>query len=77
MIDKLPKPIEYIFNTPSHHRVHHGVNNPYLDRNYAGIFMIWDRMFGTFVEETEKVRYGIITPLTSYNMALDKYTCVV
>lgn len=68
LIDKFPKPIEYIFNTPSHHRVHHGVNNPYLDKNYAGIFMIWDRMFGTFVAEDEKVRYGITTPLKSYNM---------
>jgi sterol desaturase/sphingolipid hydroxylase (fatty acid hydroxylase superfamily) len=68
LIDKLPKPVEFIFNTPSHHRVHHGVNNQYLDKNYAGIFMIWDRMFGTFVEENEKVRYGITTPIKSYNM---------
>lgn len=68
VIDKLPKPIEYFFNTPSHHRVHHGVNDQYLDKNYAGIFMIWDRMFGTFTKEEEKVRYGITTPLTSYNM---------
>ena len=59
--------LEKILNTPSHHRVHHGVNNPYLDKNYAGIFIIWDRMFGTFVEETEEVRYGITTTLTSYN----------
>ncbi|MEZ5428041.1 MAG: sterol desaturase family protein [Pyrinomonadaceae bacterium] len=67
LIDRLPKPVEFIFNTPSHHRVHHGVNNPYLDKNYAGIFIIWDRMFGTFVEETERVRYGIIKPIHSYN----------
>jgi sterol desaturase/sphingolipid hydroxylase (fatty acid hydroxylase superfamily) len=59
--------LEKILNTPAHHRVHHGVNNQYLDRNYAGIFIIWDRMFGTFVEESEEVRYGIIKPLTSYN----------
>ena len=59
--------LEKILNTPSHHRVHHGVNNQYLDKNYAGIFIIWDRMFGTFVEESEEVRYGIIKPLTSYN----------
>ncbi len=59
--------LEKILNTPSHHRVHHGVNNEYLDKNYAGIFIFWDRMFGTFVEESEEVRYGIITPLTSYN----------
>jgi len=60
-------PFEWIFNTPSHHRVHHGVNDEYLDRNYAGIFIIWDRMFGTFVEEKEEVRYGIIKPVNSYN----------
>ena len=67
VIKKFPAFIEYIFNTPSHHRVHHGVNNAYLDKNYAGIFIIWDRMFGSFVPETEEVRYGIIKPLSSYN----------
>lgn len=60
-------PLEYVLNTPSHHRVHHGVNNPYLDKNYAGVLIIWDRMFGSFVEETEEPRYGIIKPLRSYN----------
>lgn len=59
--------LEYIFNTPSHHRAHHGVNNPYLDKNYAGIFIIWDRLFGTFVDETEEPRYGIIKPIKSFN----------
>jgi alkylglycerol monooxygenase len=59
--------IEYIFNTPSQHRVHHAVNPQYLDKNYAGIFSIWDRMFGTFTEETEKPRYGIIKPINSFN----------
>jgi sterol desaturase/sphingolipid hydroxylase (fatty acid hydroxylase superfamily) len=44
-IDRLPRFIEYVFNTPSHHRVHHGANNPYLDKNYGGILIIWDRMF--------------------------------
>ncbi len=67
LVDKLPRPVEYFLNTPSHHRVHHGVNDQYLDKNYAGIFMIWDRMFGTFIAEEEKVRYGILTPLKSYN----------
>lgn len=67
VIGKLPKPIEYIFNTPSHHRVHHGVNEQYWDRNYAGIFIIWDRMFGTFTEEKEKVLYGVSEPLDSVN----------
>ena len=66
LIDKLGYS-EKILNTPSHHRVHHGVNNQYLDKNYAGIFIVWDKLFGTFVEETEKPRYGIIKPLTSYN----------
>jgi len=60
-------PLEYILNTPSHHRVHHGVNNPYLDKNYAGVLIIWDRMFGSFVSETEEPRYGIIKPITGYN----------
>ena len=60
--------LEFVLNTPSHHRVHHGVNNHYLDKNYAGIFIIWDRIFGTFIEETETPRYGIIKPLNSYNM---------
>lgn len=60
-------PLEYVLNTPSHHRVHHGVNNPYLDRNYAGVLIIWDRMFGSFVQETEEPQYGIIKPVNSYN----------
>jgi sterol desaturase/sphingolipid hydroxylase (fatty acid hydroxylase superfamily) len=60
-IGKLPRWFEYVMNTPSHHRVHHAVNPRYLDRNYAGTFIIWDRMFGTFAEEVEgeKIRYGI------------------
>lgn len=66
LIDKLG-PLEWFLNTPSHHRVHHGVNSPYLDRNYAGVLIIWDRLFGSFVPETEAPRYGIITPLKSYN----------
>lgn len=64
---KLPKPIEAIMNTPSHHRVHHGSNEKYLDTNYAGIFIIWDRMFGTFAEEDEKVVYGLVKPINSVN----------
>ncbi|OJJ19076.1 hypothetical protein BKI52_19870 [marine bacterium AO1-C] len=66
-IGKLPKPIEYIFNTPSHHRVHHGSNEQYLDKNYAGIFIIWDRMLGTFAAEEEKVVYGVTEPIESVN----------
>ena len=60
-------PLEWVLNTPSHHRVHHGVNNPYLDKNYAGVLIIWDRLFGSFVAETEEPRYGIIKQLGSYN----------
>lgn len=66
-IKRLPRPIEAIFNTPSHHRVHHGVNRVYWDKNYAGIFIIWDRMFGTFVEEQETVRYGVSEPVNTAN----------
>jgi sterol desaturase/sphingolipid hydroxylase (fatty acid hydroxylase superfamily) len=46
-------PIDYLFNTPSHHRVHHGSNNPYLDKNYAGVLIVWDRLFGSYAEEIE------------------------
>lgn len=60
--------LEWVLNTPSHHRVHHGVNPQYLDQNYGGIFIIWDRLFGTFTEETEEPRYGIIKQIHSYNM---------
>ena len=67
-IKKLPAFVEYIFNTPSHHRVHHGADDHYLDKNYAGIFIFWDRLFGSFVAETTEPRYGTIKPLTSYNM---------
>ncbi|MCL7752143.1 sterol desaturase family protein [Polaribacter sp. Z022] len=67
IIGKLPKPIEKIFNTPSHHRVHHGSNRQYWDKNYAGILIIWDKLLGTFEPEVEKVRYGISEPLNSVN----------
>ncbi|CDO30015.1 sterol desaturase family protein [Mycolicibacterium porcinum] len=66
-IDRLPRVIEFVFNTPSHHRVHHGANNPYLDKNYAGIFILWDRIFGTFVGEGEPVRYGLTKNIDTYN----------
>jgi alkylglycerol monooxygenase len=60
-------PLEWIFNTPSHHRVHHGINREYLDKNYAGIFIIWDRMFGTFEIEKEEPLYGTLAPIRSWN----------
>jgi len=58
---------EYIFNTPSHHRVHHGRDEKYLDKNHAGTFIIWDRMFGTFEEEVETPNYGVTTQLKTFN----------
>jgi sterol desaturase/sphingolipid hydroxylase (fatty acid hydroxylase superfamily) len=64
-INKLPKLIEYLFVTPSHHRVHHASNIPYLDRNMGMVLIIWDRMFGTFSEEIpeETPKYGLTKPL--------------
>ena len=67
VIGKLPRPIEAVMNTPSHHRVHHGRNDRYIDKNYAGMFILWDRMFGTFAEETEAVTFGITEPVNSIN----------
>jgi sterol desaturase/sphingolipid hydroxylase (fatty acid hydroxylase superfamily) len=60
-------PMELVFNTPSHHRVHHGRNPKYIDRNHGGTLIVWDRLFGTFVEEEEEPVYGITTPLRSWN----------
>lgn len=70
VIDRLPWGLEAVLNTPSHHRVHHGTNPRYLDRNYAGVFIIWDRMFGTFEPEAERPRYGIIHNLATFNPLL-------
>lgn len=69
LVDKLPQPIEWIFNTPSHHRVHHASNIRYLDCNHAGVLIIWDRLFGTFSEEkqTEKPIYGLTKNIESYH----------
>jgi alkylglycerol monooxygenase len=58
---------EYVFNTPSHHRVHHGRNPKYIDKNHAGTLIIWDRFFGTFQKEEERPTYGITKPLNSWN----------
>lgn len=66
-IKKLPKWFEAVFNTPSHHRVHHARNPKYIDKNHAGTFIVWDRMFGTFKEEEEKPTYGITKNLNSWN----------
>jgi len=67
VIKKLPSWFEYLFNTPSHHRVHHGRNPKYIDKNHAGSLMIWDRMFGTFQKEEETPTYGITRPTNSWN----------
>ena len=66
-IGRLPAPIEAVFNTPSHHRVHHSSDVKYLDRNHAGIFIIWDRMFGTFQREEEQPTYGLTKNIDTYN----------
>jgi sterol desaturase/sphingolipid hydroxylase (fatty acid hydroxylase superfamily) len=58
-IGRLPRPIEFVFNTPSHHGVHHASDPDYLDKNYAGILIIWDRMFGSFAEQTHRPTYGL------------------
>lgn len=60
-------PLERIINTPSHHRVHHGSNPRYVDRNHGGTLIIWDRMLGTFEPESEKVEYGLTTNIHTYN----------
>ena len=68
-INRFPNVVEFIFNTPSHHRVHHAKNIIYLDKNHAGILIVWDRMFGTFLEEdpNEPIEYGITTNINTYN----------
>lgn len=60
-------PLEWVINTPSHHRVHHGAELWCLDSNYAGVFIIWDRMFGTFTPERSEPRYGVLDPVGNWN----------
>lgn len=69
LINKLPRWYEFIFNTPSHHRVHHASNIRYLDCNHAGVLILWDRLFGTFAPELEKEKpvYGLTENLTTFN----------
>ena len=69
-------PLEWVMNTPSHHRVHHGSNPRYLDRNHGGIFIVWDRLFGTFEREDEKVIYGLTVPVNTFHpvrLQVDEY----
>jgi len=66
-IRKMPRWFEAIFNTPSHHRVHHATNPQYLDRNHAGIFIFWDKWFGSYEPEVEKPNYGLVKNIASFN----------
>ena len=78
-IDRLG-PLEWIINTPSHHRVHHGANLEYLDRNYAGMLIVWDRLFGTFEPERAPVRYGLTKDIDTYNpvrIALHEWAAMI
>lgn len=72
-IDRLWRPIEFVFNTPSHHRVHHASDAIYLDRNYGGILIIWDRLFGTFQPELHTPTYGLTKPVESHNLLYLQY----
>ena len=74
LVGRMPRWFEAVMNTPSHHRVHHATNPRYLDANYAGVFIVWDRMFGTYVPELRKgepghepLRYGLVRQLGSFN----------
>jgi sterol desaturase/sphingolipid hydroxylase (fatty acid hydroxylase superfamily) len=67
LIDRLPAPLEFVLNTPSHHRVHHGSDLAYLDKNHAGMLIIWDRLFGTFQAEIHRPTYGLTTNLGTHN----------
>ena len=64
---RFPEPIEWVFNTPSNHRVHHGRNPGYVDRNMGGVLMIWDHLFGTYAAESpdEEVEYGVVSLINS------------
>lgn len=78
-VDRLHPKIEAVLNTPSHHRVHHGANPQYLDKNYGGILILWDRLFGTFEPEVRRVKYGITKNITTYNpfrIAYDEFAAI-
>jgi sterol desaturase/sphingolipid hydroxylase (fatty acid hydroxylase superfamily) len=79
-VGRLARPLELVLNTPSHHRAHHGSNQIYLDRNYGGILIVWDRLLGTFQAETEDVRYGLTKNLATHNparVAFHEYAAIV
>jgi len=66
-IDRLPPAAEKVLNTPSHHRVHHGANPQYLDKNYGGILITWDKLFGTFEPEVRRIKYGLTKNIKTFN----------
>jgi len=66
-IDRLHPAAEAVFNTPSHHRVHHGANPQYLDKNYAGVLIVWDKLFGTFEPEHRRAKYGLTKNIDTFN----------
>jgi sterol desaturase/sphingolipid hydroxylase (fatty acid hydroxylase superfamily) len=66
-IERMWRPVEFLFNTPSHHRVHHASDPEYLDKNYAGMLIIWDRLFGSYAEEIRRPTYGLTKNVDSYN----------
>ncbi|CAI9409746.1 sterol desaturase family protein [Nocardioides sp. T2.26MG-1] len=67
-VDRLWRPVELVLNTPSHHRVHHGSDPEYLDRNYGGILIVWDRLFGSFQPELHRPTYGLTTPVGTHHI---------
>ena len=67
-IGRMWAPFEFVFNTPSHHRVHHGMDPEYLDKNYGGIFIVWDRLFGSFRQETFRPHYGLTKQVNTFNV---------
>ncbi len=67
VVKRMPRWFEFVFNTPSHHRAHHGADEIYLDTNYGGILIIWDRLFGTFQQEVHRPNYGLTTQIESSN----------
>ncbi len=73
LVAKLPRPVELVFNTPSHHRVHHSSEPEYLDRNFGGILIVWDRLLGTFAEETHRPSYGLTKPVGTYHLLALQY----
>jgi sterol desaturase/sphingolipid hydroxylase (fatty acid hydroxylase superfamily) len=78
-IDKLPRWFEAAFNTPSHHRVHHASQGSYLDRNFGGVLIVWDRLFGSFAPEVQRPVYGLTKNIETYNplrVAFHEYAAI-